>query len=33
MLGWFGGSLTSVPVRGVAVMRDEAANPPGGAGS
>jgi hypothetical protein len=33
MLGWFGGSLSSVPVRGTAVMRDEAANPPGGGGS
>lgn len=27
MLGWFGGSLTSVPVRGISVMRDEPGNP------
>jgi hypothetical protein len=28
--GWFGGSFTSVPVRGVAIMRDEVATPPAG---
>ena len=28
--GWFGGSFTSVPVRGVAIMRDEVAAAPAG---
>jgi len=26
--GWFGGSFTSVPIRGVAIMRDEVATAP-----